>query len=84
MANLYDMAVLFAIENIHQHENIIHGRLFRKTEFITDAFTLSNKLFIQNFRLTKDLVIYLMELLRPHIKIKSRVSAIDLKTKVSS
>lgn len=52
-------------------------------EFIADPFTLSDQLFIKNFRLTKDLVLRLVELLSRHTVVGSRLSAIDLITKVS-
>lgn len=75
--------MLFAIENIEQHERIIHVRQSRNPEFITDPFTYTDRLFIKNYRLTKELVTNLVELVRPYIVSKSRSSAIDLKTKVS-
>jgi len=83
MANNDEMAMLFAIENIEQHERIIHVRQSRNPEFITDPFTYTDRLFIKNYRLTKELVTNLVELVRPYIVSKSRSSAIDLKTKVS-
>lgn len=56
MANFEDMAALFAIENIEVNGNG-RFRLTRNRELITDPFTLSDRLFIKNFRLTKDLVL---------------------------
>lgn len=50
--------MLFAIENIEQHERIIHIRQSRNPEFITDPFTYSDRLFIKNYRLTKELGSY--------------------------
>lgn len=84
MANNDEMAMLFAIENIEQHERYIHVRQSRNQETITDPFTYSDRLFIKNYRLTKELVTNLIELIRPHIVSKRRSSAIDLKTKVST
>ncbi|CAI6352599.1 unnamed protein product [Macrosiphum euphorbiae] len=50
---------------------------------ITDPFTLSHRLFVKNFRLTKDVVRDLINLLKPHIVSNHiRSSAIDLNTKV--
>jgi len=85
MANNDKMAMLFAIENIEQHERFIHVRQSRNQEIITDPFTYSNRLFIKNYRLTsltKELVTNLIVLIKPHIVSKRRSSAIDLKTKV--
>eukprot|EP00102_Acyrthosiphon_pisum_P021062 XP_016658272.1 PREDICTED: putative nuclease HARBI1 [Acyrthosiphon pisum] len=82
MANNDEMAMLYAVENIEQHERIIHVRQSRNPEFITDPFTYTDRLFIKNYRLTKELVTNLVELVRPYIVSKSRSSAIDLKTKV--
>jgi len=83
MANFDEMAMLFAIDNIEEHERAMNVRQIRRKETISDPFDTSDRLFIKNFRLTKDLVKYLIELLRPFIVSKSRLSAIDLDTKVS-
>ncbi|XP_060858749.1 putative nuclease HARBI1 [Metopolophium dirhodum] len=82
MANFDEMAMLFAIDNIEEHERAMNVRQTRKNEIISDPFDTSDRLFIKNFRLTKDLVKYLIELLRPYIVSKSRLSAIDLNTKI--
>lgn len=83
MANFQEMAMFFAINNVEEHENNVHNeRQTRNTEYITDPFILSDRLFIKNFRLTKDAVRYLIDLLRPHIISNTRSSAIDLNTKV--
>jgi len=85
MTNFQEIAMLFAINNIEEHENnICNERRTRNTEYITDPFTLSDQLFIKNFRLTKNVVRYLIDLLKPHIKSNRRSSAIDLNTKVST
>ncbi|KAF0688736.1 putative nuclease HARBI1 [Aphis craccivora] len=79
MANFQEMAIFFAINNVEEHENNVHNeRQTRNTEYITDPFILSDRLFIKNFRLTKDDVRYLIDLLRPHIISNTRSSAIDL------
>ena len=83
MANFDEMAMLFAIGNIEEHERAMNVRQTRKKEIISDPFDTSDRLFIKNCRLTKDLVKYLIELLRPYIVSKSRLSAVDLNTKVS-
>jgi len=83
MANFEEMAMLFAINNVNEHENVINVRQIRRKDTISDPFIISDRLFVKNFRLTKDLVRNLIELLRLHIVSKSRLSAIDLNTKVS-
>ena len=85
MANFEDMAMLFAINNVeeHEHHNIHNERQTRNRDIITDPFTLSHRLFVKNFRLTKDVVRDLINLLKPHIVSNHiRSSAIDLNTKV--
>lgn len=74
------MANLFAIQNMEVQENVGLQRLKNNR---VDPFTLSDRLFVKNFRLTKDLTRYLIELLSPFVKVKSRSSAIDLSTKVN-
>lgn len=83
MADFDEMAMLFAIDNVYEYEFAISVRQIRKKETISDPFDISDRPFIKNFRLTKDLVKYLVELLEPYIDSKSRQSAIDLNTKVS-
>jgi len=77
------MAMLFPLDNVYEHELAISVRQTRKKETILDQFIISERLFIKNFRLTKDLVKYFIELLEPYTYIvsKSRQFAIDLNTK---
>jgi len=86
MANIDDMAMLFAINNVEVQQNNFnnahHERQTRNKEMITDSFKLSDQLFINKFRLTKDLVKDLIILLSPHLSNPFRSSAIDLNTKV--
>lgn len=74
----------FVIENMVEHENVINVRQTRRHAIIADPFTLSDRLFIKHFRLTKEIARNLIELLRPHIVTKNRSSALDLNTKVSA
>jgi len=83
MANFDEMAMLFAMDNVIEHERLINVRQIRRKETISDPFDISDRLFIKYFRLSKNLVRNLIELLRPHIVSKNRRSAIDLNTKVS-
>ena len=82
MENFEEMANLFAIQNMEMQENVGYGKLSTKKNRV-DPFTLSDRLFIKNFRLTKDLTRYLIELLSPFVEVKSRSSAMDLSTKVN-
>lgn len=83
MANFEEMANLFAIQNVEEQENAARYRRLTIKENRVDPFTLSDRLFIKNFRLTKDLARYLIELLTTFIEVKRRSSAIDLSTKVN-
>lgn len=84
MANFDEMANLFAIQNLEEQENVArYGRLIIVRENRVNPFTLSDRLFIKMFRLTKDLTLYLIEILTPFIEVKRRSSSIDLSTKVN-
>ncbi|CAI6373074.1 unnamed protein product [Macrosiphum euphorbiae] len=86
MANFEEMAMLFAVNNVEEHQNNFnnahHERQTRNKEMITDPFKLTDRLFIKNFRLTKDVVKDLIILLSPHLSNSFRSSAIDLNTKI--
>jgi len=86
MANFDEMAMLFAVNNVEEHQNNFnnahHERQTRNKEMITDPFKLTDRLFIKNFRLTKDVVKDLIILFSPHLSNSFRSSAIDLNTKV--
>lgn len=78
MANFEEMANLFAIQNVEVHKNVgLHERLLTK-ENCVDSFKLSDRSFVKNYRLTKDLTRYLIQLLSPFVEVKSCSSAIDL------
>lgn len=76
--------LLFGINDIEDHENNINVRQIRRREIISDPFLLSDRLFVTNSRLTKNIVKYLIELLRHYIITNSRSFAIDLNTKVGA
>lgn len=89
MANFDEMSMLFAIHNVEEQENYLdnvnYERQTRNKDNIIDPFLLPDRLFVKNFRLTKDVVRHLFNLLSPHIVSKSfRSSSIDLNTKVST
>lgn len=48
-----------------------------------NAFDLSDELFLKNFRLTKNLVRELIEVISPQLTAPSRISALSIETKVS-
>ncbi|CAI6356645.1 unnamed protein product [Macrosiphum euphorbiae] len=82
MANFDEMAMLFAINNVEDHEHLLKERQTRIPEMISDPFLLTDRLFIKNFRFSKNLVKNLIELLQTRIVSKNRSSAIDLNTKI--
>lgn len=47
-----------------------------------DPFELSNKKFVQLFRLSKTAVRYLTDIVEPHMNVQKRISAISPTTKV--
>ncbi|XP_050065798.1 putative nuclease HARBI1 [Aphis gossypii] len=82
MTNFDEMVMLFAINNVENHEHLLNERQTRIPEMISDPFLLTDRLFIKNFRLSKNLVRNIIELLQTRIVSKDRSSAIDLNTKV--
>lgn len=84
MANFEEIAMLFGINDNEDHENHINIRQIWRWEIISYPFLLSNKLFVTNSRHTKDIVKYLINLLRSYIVTNSRSSTIDLNTKLST
>jgi len=47
-----------------------------------DAFALTDKLFMKNNRLSKEITRYLINILKPFIVVDTRLSSIDIQTKV--
>ncbi|XP_060845695.1 putative nuclease HARBI1 [Rhopalosiphum padi] len=47
-----------------------------------DTFALTDKLFMKNFRLSKEITRYLINILKPFIVVDTRLSSIDIQTKV--
>ena len=59
MANFDEVAMLFAINNVNLHEELVNNDNVRQTRnkaTISDPFNLSDQLFVKNFRLFKDLI----------------------------
>lgn len=73
---MYAIAIL---ENIELQEGAQNTRTFMKR---VDGFSLSDKAFKKNFRLSKTLVYRLINLLRPFMTEPTRSSALDISTKV--
>lgn len=66
---------------LNVNEQINHARNnFQRPTY--DAFMLTDRLFIKNFRLSKEITQYLINLLKPYIVVDSRLSSIDIQTKV--
>lgn len=83
MANFYDLANLFVIENVQNQINFQPQPILRRETFVSDAFKLSNSAFIKNYRLSKELVKDLIEELSPLISLQNRSSDLDVTTKLS-
>eukprot|EP00102_Acyrthosiphon_pisum_P019972 XP_016657182.1 PREDICTED: uncharacterized protein LOC107882785 [Acyrthosiphon pisum] len=70
----------WTLENVESQEGAQNiRRHFMKR---VDAFTLPDKDFIRNFRLSKGLVHRLINMLRPYVTESTRSSALDIPTKV--
>lgn len=75
------MNVVAILENVElQADAQTARRCFAKR---IDAFTLSDKDFVRNFRLSKILVYGLIDILTPFMTKPTRPSAFDIPTKVS-
>lgn len=81
MANLEEIAFLGAIGALEEAEiNANHGR---RVYDHRDAFhDLSDNQFIKIYRLSKPLVSELIDLLEPHVVHPTRLSAMNVETKV--
>lgn len=65
--------------NVNEQMNYARNN-FQRPNY--DAFALTDRLFIKNFRLSKEITQYLINLLKPYIVVDSRLSSIDIQTKV--
>lgn len=74
------MHAIAILENVEFQENAQNRRKFYKRQ---DAFSLSDKDFVRNFRLSKILVNQLITMVTPFMTEPSRSSALDITTKVS-
>ena len=66
--------VLEAIEDLEIGRDVLQP---------TDPFLLSNRKFIQIFRLSKDMVTEVVEMVSPFMEAQSRASALSITTRVS-
>jgi len=67
------------VVNVNENNDDVRNDFHRP---FSDPFTLTEQMFIKNFRLTKHLTRYVIDLLRPFLKKPSRSSSIDIDTKV--
>ncbi|CAI6373046.1 unnamed protein product [Macrosiphum euphorbiae] len=67
------------VVNVNENNDGVRNDFHRP---LTDPFTLTEQMFIKNFRLTKHLTRYVIDLLRPFLKKPSRSSSINIDTKV--
>jgi len=79
MDNFNDLAALFILNMIDEEAayNPRHGFTVKY-----DPFTQCDRLFLKNYRLTKDLIRQLIALITPYIEQKRRSSSIKLSEKV--
>lgn len=78
-----DEFYIAALENLERQENAVNYRKLSHSERF-DAFLLPDYIFIKNYRLTKDLVRYVINILTPHMTEATRTSALNIQTKVST
>ncbi|CAI6352676.1 unnamed protein product [Macrosiphum euphorbiae] len=76
-----DEFYIAALENLERQENAVNYRKLSHSERF-DAFLLPNYIFINNYRLTKDLVRYVINILTPHMTEATKTSALNIQTKV--
>eukprot|EP00102_Acyrthosiphon_pisum_P019365 XP_016656575.1 PREDICTED: putative nuclease HARBI1 [Acyrthosiphon pisum] len=70
-----------ALENLERQENALNYRKLNHKERF-DAFLLPDDVFIKNYRLNKNLVRYVINILTPFLIEPTRKSALDIQTKV--
>lgn len=80
MAEYEEFELLAAIENQEIHEENV--RFLRKTYQHRNGFDMTDQHFIRNFRLSKDLTRYLINLVRPYVGERTRASSLSVETKV--
>lgn len=81
MAEYEELEFLAAIENLEVQEE--NNRFQRRFFQYKNAFTMSDRHFVKHFRFTKELIRYLIELVRPYVRDSTRASSIPLETKVN-
>lgn len=78
MATFNEIAWFILLQDDDQrNENgVPYNRLQTKRDAILVPFMISDLLFIKNFRLPKNVALFLIDILAPYVKIKSYSSAI--------
>lgn len=76
-----DEFYIAALENLERQENALNYRQFHHEERF-DAFLLPDNIFIKTYRLNKDLVRYVINILTPFLTVQTRKSSLDIQTKV--
>ncbi|KAK9687128.1 DDE superfamily endonuclease [Popillia japonica] len=80
MAEYEEIELLAVIENQEVEEE--NTRFQRKLYQYQNGFNISDRQFVKNFRLTKQLARNLIELVRPYVRHSTRESSISVETKV--
>lgn len=83
MDNFDDLAYIYAMNMINEHEMAIHNPR-RGFSVKYDPFTQCERIFLKNYRLSKDLVRQLIFMVTPYIDPPSRSSSINIPIKVST
>jgi len=81
----FDIMTNFVVNNFIENAVCVNENNCVRNDFhkpLSDPFTQSKQMFIKNFRLTKHVARYLIDILRPFLKSPSRLSSIDIDTKV--
>ncbi|XP_050066119.1 putative nuclease HARBI1 [Aphis gossypii] len=81
----FDIMTNFVINNFIENAVCVNEDNCVRNDFhkpLSDPFTQTEQIFIKNFRLTKPVARCLIDMLRPFLKVPSRLSSIDIDTKV--
>lgn len=79
-----DAMFIAALENLEHQENALNSIRSNINNTRNDAFLLPDFIIIKNYRLSKDLFRYVINMLTPFIRKPTRKSTLDIQTKVST